>query len=823
MPRAELSATSIFNGATSQSSSGASSPRRGRPRGPVLIMSSQVPRLSDNRLHPYSQLSQSPVSPSLFAKDSRSGAGPIRLSAKSRLDQSSQSLRQQLSSPVIRPQRDQSSADEMPSPLLLPAQYATTPMAQPLKQFRVNKSRPKSATQENGVDLSGLTNKLGFHEPSRETITPRGSDDEGEDLVMFPKPGRDGRRAMPRTHTRNSRSLCIEDKARGRRKQQHGEATVQIPQRKAFSEQPSKSNGLDSPSERRGRSRDVKPCSRSIESAHRQPVPQVTVETYDGYVPVLDEGYDAGAFETATVETMLASDNLTESSDRLHLADGDGMPNRGAVPGSSGLTFPRMLARSSVQSTRRNSQLTTQSWRGSEEHGFSTPPNGVDKETDKWNGEKNIVQPRGVPLPVTDKAKSTKASPTTCNSSLATLSRPRPFTALSEKSCATVVKQTTNVFAPPSPANSIVELTDGEGSAVSSVNSLQLPRRSASISLKRIQDQDLENILESSAIRIPSPITSPRMSIAEEAPIDPPPITSEEIVQVTVEPATSPPKHAGPLHRLRNALPVHKDAMPKARALLKIAAPGTPRPVRSVSHQVLPSQVSCQANDNTSGSLGRGILKRGRTASTATDGGDQKRVYTRWDGVQTPITKEDHPVHWEILQTREQLRRQGSKQSPRHGLLAQSRSSVANAQSNRSGTASESGFGSPPSTPPSPHAGGSVLPSRVVSLTSLAHHAVSSLTRPISHRHKSAPLRVPSYKPTGTVHQNLFGGDLRPSFSQESLAVPSHESLASSFDSKVAYKACRKEEGYVNFDKVLGLSNHASREEIAAMVRENGT
>ncbi|KAI5454492.1 hypothetical protein NCC49_003391 [Naganishia albida] len=747
-------------------------------------MSSQVPRLSDNRLHPYSQLSQSPVSPTLVAKDSRPGAGSSRLAIKARFDQSLQSQKKQLSSPVIHPQRDWSSTDDVPSPLLLPAQYAVTPSAQPLKKLHVNRLHPKSTTKEKGIDLAGLTDKLGFHEPSRETITPRGSDDEGEDLLMLPSAGRVGRRSNTRTYTRNSRSLCIEDKARRKRKQQQGESPSQVTQRKALSEQPCKSSGVASPSERRGRSRDVKPCSESLESTAGLPASQATIETNHNISPGLDE-FDAGEFETATVEKMLAG------GQSAHLSDG---------------LQPVNDARSALRPVLTYFQRTSQMSHGSGESSHSRSPDPIATQADRSSTDKN-AEP-GHPQSIKNKAKSSKSSTTTSNPTLSTLTRPRPFTALSEKSCATVVKQATNVFAPPSPANSVLELTDGEESAISSVNSLQLPRRSASISLKRIQDQDLVNILGSSAIRIPSPITSPRMSISEEAPVDPPYTINEEVVQVTVEPATSPPRNGGPLHRLRDVLPIHKGALPKARALLKIAAPGNPRSHRSVSHQVLPQQVESHDSVNASGSLGRSILKRSRTASTATDGGDQKRVYTRWDGVQTPITKEDHPVHWEILQTREQLRKEASKQSASHGFPTQPRSPVLHSEGKQ----------------PSPSGNiESVLPSRVVSLTHLAHHAVTGLARPVSHRHKSAPLRVPSYKPTGTVHQNLFDVELRPSFSQESLAAPSHDSLASSFDSKVAYKACRKEEGYVDFDKVLGLSNHASREGISAMVGESST
>ncbi|KAJ9110171.1 hypothetical protein QFC20_003023 [Naganishia adeliensis] len=771
-------------------------------------MSSQLPRLSDNRLHPYSQLSQSPVSPNLLARDSRSGAASSRLAIRARLDQSAQSIAKQLSSPVIRPQQDRFPTDEMPSPLSLPAQYANTPSAQPLKQVSVNQHHPRPTMKENGIGLSGLNDKLGFHVPARETITPRGSDDEGEDLLMFPRAGRNSRSSNARTHTRNSRSLCIEEKARGRRKHQEGETTAP-PQRKAFSEQPFRVAGLTSPSERRGRSRDIKPCSRSTEAEDRLPVPQATVQSHIGDALGLDDDYDTGAFETATVETMLSSERPFRPSSRLRLADDARVAHRASLPGSPGATSPRMLMRSTARPAQRYSRLAPRPSRNVSDQNQTKMVNGL------------VTENRSATTGKTRSAKDQKKPNKTSNPMTTPLAPPKPFAALSEKSSATVVKDVTNVFAPPSPVHSIVELTDADSSAVSSVNGLQLPRRSASISLKRIQDQDLENILGSSAIRIPSPMTSPRMSVSEEAQYNRLYIPSEEIVQVTVEPAISPQKNGGPLHRLRDALPTHKGALPKARALPKIANPGIPRPVRSLSHQILSNKTDSRVIEDTSGSLGRSILKRSRTASTATVGGDQKRVYTRWDGVETPITKEGHPVHWEMLQNRQQLREQGSKASPKHNLLGRSRPPTSIPKSSTQlGTTVRPGD---TSQPPSPHAVVAVLPSRVVSLTSLAHHAVSSLTRPVSHRHKSAPLRVPSHKSTGNIHQDIFGEGLRSSFSQESSAFPSHESLASSFDSKVAYKACKKEEGYVNFDKVLGLDNHASREEIAGMVGEGST
>lgn len=173
-----------------------------------------------------------------------------------------------------------------------------------------------------------------------------------------------------------------------------------------------------------------------------------------------------------------------------------------------------------------------------------------------------------------------------------------------------------------------------------------------------------------------------------------------------------------------------------------------------------------------------------------------------------------------MLQRRQQLREQGSKHSVTRDLLARALSPIPlSRHSNHPDTTLPTPDDSQTASPTRPS---SILPSRVVSLTSLAHLAVSSLSRPVSHRHKSAPLRVSRLPSAEHGNQDLFGSVLRASFSEETLPVLAHDSMSSSFDSKVAYKACKKEEGYVNFDKVLGLDNHASREEIAGMVGETG-
>jgi hypothetical protein len=756
---------------------------------PVVIMSSQIPRLSDNRLHPYSQLSQSPVSPTLLAKDARSGTGPARHANRSRLANSDKPT------PVIRPQVDRYPTDEQPSPLLLPPQRTST--VQPLGQREVNRQRSRSDRQEMKIDLSGLNNKLGFHVPARETITPRGSDDESEDLLSFG--ARRGRRSLERDGKRNSRSLCIEEKARGRSKQE--EASTRAPLRNAVSALPaSRDTGVTSPSERRGRSREVKPCSQSPRALVRLAIPSVTVQEFDEATNAMGLEDDIGANETATVEAMLSNHSPARATALDRAEDSVRSP-----------ASPR------VTSTSVSSPVSTRSTRTAR----------------KPTGERSL-SPRAQTLtPVVDAAagvvdgnprsdgtsnRATKDKSNVCGTPTSfapTVVPPKPVRALSEKSCPTVMKHTGNVFAPASPVTSTVELADVDSSAVSSASNLQMPRRTASISLKRIQDQDLETIMGSSTIKMPSPITS-RFSLPHQE--------SDSLHYEESEPAegdlVKAARHStdhGPFHWLREVVPKSKDALPRARTLLKLASPKSPRPVRAASHQILTGTSDAQDLDGESSSFGRAVLKRSRTASTATERGDQKRLYTRWDGVQGQITEEDHPVHWAILQRKHELRKQGSRQSLKFGVLPRAHSPM----SLRKG-AKHPAISSKGSQPASPTSNSPATPSRVVSLTSLAHQAVSSLTRPISHRHMSAPLRVPSSKSTGNIHQELLGDKLRSSVSYEVLSQANGlTSLSTSFDSKMAYKACKKEEGYVDFDKVLGLDNHeAVHEQVVGVVAD---
>lgn len=780
MPRSEMHTSRVSGGSASQSSSGASSPRRGRARMPVVIMSSQMPRLFDNRKHPYSQLSQSPVSPSLLPKDARANTSYTRFANRSRLAPTDRPLR----SPVIQPQEDQYPRDEMPSPLLLPPQRSSkVETLQPLGQRQANRQHSRNNQHQMTIDLSGLNNKLGFHVPARETITPRGSDDESEDLLSFPE--KRERRSGERGGKRNSRSLCIEEKAQAKIRLE--DAPTRHSLRNAVSAMPtSRNTGILSPSERRGRSREVKPCSRSPKSMSRTVVPSVTVEEYgNGADDMLGED-DVGETETRTVEEVLSS-HPPNGADRV------GSPSAASVTSS-------MATRSTTQLMRTSSAERSLSPRAviSTGHPVGPTADSVHKE-----------RPGPFRKSGANKDLHIRAATTISSSILP----PKPVRALSEKTCPTVMKNM--VFAPASPVGTTIELADLDSSMVFSSSSLQMPRRSASISLKRIQDQDLETIMGSTMIKMPSPIASRFPTFNQDS--DSLPYEEADPGREDSPVADRHSSSHGPFHWLREAVPKSGEAVPKARTLIKLVGSKSSRAVRAVSHHSVTGTSDSNLPAEGFESFGRTALKRNRTASTATEGGDQKRHYTRWDGVESRITEEDHPFHWAVLQRKHELRRQSSKQSLRHGLSAPTHSPKSINKNTNYQNISSSNDRATSTTSRQRD-----TPSRVVSLTSLAHEAVSSLARPVSHRHKSAPLRVPSYKDTGNVPENILGDNLRSSVSYEVLPYADGlVSLAASFDSKLAYKACKKEEGYVDFDKVLGLDNHDAVQEEAVGAMAN--
>ncbi|KAJ9125468.1 hypothetical protein QFC22_000429 [Naganishia vaughanmartiniae] len=762
-PRAEMQNPSS---AFSTSSSGASSPRRGRPRMPVVIMSSQLPRLVSSRLHPYSQLSQSPASPSLLpAADPCLIMDTLRVpggfASKPRVDKRDKGLM----APVLRPQMDGSTIDEMPSPLLLPPRRAAkTDTVLPLRQLHANQQHVKSNADQGSIDLSGLNDKLGFHVPTRETRTPRGSDDEGETMLTIGR-GRQNGKKISSSHTeRNARSLCVEERARGR-------ASRLVSPRNAVSAVPVMDSGIMSPSEKRGRSRDVKPCSRSTESTARSPAPVVINIETASETDTLAEDPDIGAAETAMVEDMLSiKETPSRPSSRLNHLSNNRLVHRTSNNRLSGAKSPRLSTMSPVQPRRPGQLIQSQ------------------------------APSKSPSLTQIDHKRDVKLKPRTA------LVPPKPVRALSQKSCPTIVKHVANIFAPSSPASSQAELTtkvDGPKRPEFSMSSA--PRRTASISLKRIQDQDLEHIMGSSIGRIPSPISSPRTG---NTVLDTDATSQADLVEQRVLPVSESPDvlvhRNGPLHWLRQAMPLRKTALSDAPVPSQAGRLVSPQPLRAVSHILF---TGAPQNVN-GGSPNKGFLKRSRTASSATEGGDQKRHYTRWDGVETPITREDHPVHWAMLQRNHQhtVRKQGSKQSLKQAIIGPGpHSPVCKSPEHRPNTSR--GYYSHDHLD-TLDKDATTRPLRVVSLTSLAGPAVSTPTRPASHRHKSTPMPMAARTSAATSPADF----LRSSLSHESLLTASQASIAGSFDSKLAYSACKGQVGYVNFDKVLGLDNHAAHE-----------
>ncbi|KAJ9109120.1 hypothetical protein QFC21_000448 [Naganishia friedmannii] len=763
-------------------------------------MSSQLPRLANNRLHPYSQLSQSPSSPSIIPAADASLIMdtlqvPGSLASKVRADKRDRGLM----APVLRPQIDGSTIDDIPSPLLLPPRRAmTTGTIQPLRQLHVNQQQHESNAVQTGIDLSGLNDKLGFHAPTRETRTPRGSDDECEFMLTIGR-GRRNSKKLSSSHTkRNARSLCIEERATGR-------ASRLVTPRNAVSALPAMDSGVISPSERRGRTRDVKPCSRSTESTARLPAPIVIKVQTASETDRLADDADLGAVATATVEDMLSiNQKPSRPSSRLKHRTNNRLVHRTSNNRLSGTKSPRLTSCSPVQPRSPARPIQSQS------RALCSP-----YSIDDLIGE--LVTESRPTLASSKLAKDIKHKNDKKLKTQTTLIPPKPVRALSQKSCPTIVKHVANIFAPSSPASSQAELaTDVVGPETPEISMFKSPRRTASISLKRIQDQDLEQIMGSSIVRIPSPIsparaadTDLRAEVTSEQ-LSEPDLVEEGVLPVLEAPDVPVHRHA-PLHWLRHAMPLRKNTSSEARAMFSAGQLASPRPLRAVSYHILSSGAT---QDASSSSLSKGFLKRSRTASSATEGGDQKRHYTRWDGVETPITREDHPVHWAMLQRKHQqtLREQGSKQSLKQAIIGGPRphSPISSSQNPQPNTSRVYYSHDHPDTL---NKAGAARSLRVVSLTSLAGQAFKTPALPVSHRHQSTPMPMAGRSSATTSPADF----LRSSLSHESLLTASQASIARSFDSKLAYNACKGEAGYVDFDKVLGLDNHATHESVVAL------
>lgn len=330
--------------------------------------------------------------------------------------------------------------------------------------------------------------------------------------------------------------------------------------------------------------------------------------------------------------------------------------------------------------------------------------------------------------------------------------------------------------------------------------------RSASISLKRIQDNDMETIMAASATIISRGGESPASHVKASCRSENGNGDSWEALH-----------HQNVLQRAKSL----GNTWIKGRrpALLgKVSRGGVGSESRTSTAPYTPSRdplthlhraVSYATNPST-----RKVSpaeRRGNTARASST--DSTHHYTRWDGTRTPITQEGHPVHWAALK-QHHLVRQRSRQSLKNKRSVDSTNDVFAASQVR----------------------GLEIP-LTSGLKALYQPPVASPTPPVSINRWNLPgtrkdSKAPSVTPSPTDERrpsllqtqtlvlpssNLNPGQTSPFYSSsnhshESLDGMDHVrsrrsgSLASSFDSKAAYEAAKAEEGLISFDQVLGLN-----------------
>jgi hypothetical protein len=191
--------------------------------------------------------------------------------------------------------------------------------------------------------------------------------------------------------------------------------------------------------------------------------------------------------------------------------------------------------------------------------------------------------------------------------------------------------------------------------------------------------------------------------------------------------------------------------------------------------------------------------------------GEHTLMHTRWDGSKTPLNEQDHPAHYAAL-LEHRLKRQRSKQS-----LKAARNSTISTQDvfgmdkdreTESDRYTPSSMGAPPVAierwrSQLGHVSGSRNPYTRSSTrqpppgpdSSRSHHRQNK-TQPLS-------LDLTYSRPSSYP---------RSCHSQES-CIPQSACSVSSFDAKTAYDQVKTEAGYVSFDQILGLKQDEETEE----------
>lgn len=362
-----------------------------------------------------------------------------------------------------------------------------------------------------------------------------------------------------------------------------------------------------------------------------------------------------------------------------------------------------------------------------------------------------------------------------------------------QKARPSLVKQVTEVILTPI-GNIAAPDGDDPGATAARLTETEA-LRTASISLKRIQDDDLERSMHAYQTRSRSHSPASHLEAAYRASEAAATTASNGLSWDTLhrQNVMERARHVGnEWFRGRNRAGTLGSVWPNAS---KDLPPGTIPPIarpgllnRSVSY------------------TGKSTQRSGRDSSStpSTDrrpsGGETILMHTRWDGTKTPITERDHPTHYAALQEH-RLVRQKSKQN-----LPLKRTSDSTSDHRSSGKDQD--------VPAVSLA--SILPPVSIERWRQQLHQADGRTLPqVKSTGQRSPREGPRpvYRHARTLPLPLDTSNLSrsPTLSRSNTSQDSHIPLSAcsgaSFDVKTAYDRVKTERGLVSFDQIPGLND----------------
>lgn len=361
-----------------------------------------------------------------------------------------------------------------------------------------------------------------------------------------------------------------------------------------------------------------------------------------------------------------------------------------------------------------------------------------------------------------------------------------------QKARPSLVKQVTEVIL--SPRKNTLSSRDGDEPGAQSARLTETEAlRTASISLKRIQDDDLERVMHAYQTRSRSHSPASQLEAAYRANEASGTTASNGMSWDTLH-------RQNVMERARNAGSEWLRGRGRAGTLNSVwpnALKASQPPVTPVSGRPASLNRSVSYTGNTpqhSRRLGPYTADDRRQSA-----GEATLMHTRWDGTRTPITERDHPTHYAALQEH-RLVRQKSKSS----LSAVNRSPTPDLRAPGKDYEAEHTTTAPVAPPVSierwrqqlHQAGGRNLPQ----VKSTSQYSPSEGSRPAYRHSRTLPL------PLDTAILSRSPTLSRSNHSQDS-HLPLSACSGTSFDVKTAYDIVKAERGLVSFDQIPGLND----------------